>query len=111
MQKKSFDTPDETMAPPKTKVEIVKVGGVTLMRDTFAPGWKWSVDVGPAAGTDRCQTHHVLCMISGRLKIDMADGSETEIGPGDVADIPAGHDAWVVGDEAAIAIDAGGCFN
>ncbi len=107
MQKKSFSAPDQTMTPTKTKVEIVNIGDTTLSRSTFEPGWKWSVDIKPAAGTDSCQVHHVLCVISGQLKIVMDDGSETEAGPGDIADIPAGHDAWVVGDEPVVGIDAG----
>lgn len=108
MQKKSFNTPDETMAPPKAKVEIVKVGGGTIMRATFEPGWKWAESIKPMAGTDSCQNHHVLVGLSGRLKVVMDDGSELEAGPNEVVDVPAGHDAWVVGDEAYVAIDAGG---
>ncbi|MGH7203655.1 MAG: hypothetical protein ACREHC_04395 [Candidatus Levyibacteriota bacterium] len=75
------------------------------MRNTFDPGWKWSVDVKPAVGTDSCQTQHLLCGISGKLKIVMNDGSEAEMGPGDVVNVPPGHDAWVVGDESFIALD------
>lgn len=108
MQKKSFNTPDKTNTFPKTKVEVVTIGDKTLLRNTFDTGWKWSQDVKPAAGTDSCQTHHRLYMVSGRLKAVMDDGTEIEIGPGDVGDIPAGHDAWVVGDEPAVSIDVAG---
>lgn len=38
----------------------------------------------------------------------MADGTEFEVGPGDVNVLPPGHDAWVVGDEPVLAIDWGG---
>ena len=108
MQKKSFNTPDETRTLPKTKVEVVKVGDVTLMRATFEPGWKWSEHVKPTAGTDSCQVHHVVSVISGHLKIVMDDGTEIEIDPGDVADIPPGHDAWAIGDEPVVLIDFAG---
>jgi len=108
MEKKSFDSPDETRQTPKTKVEVVTIGGATLMRATFEPGWKWSEHVKPTAGTDSCQVHHVSYGISGRLKVVMDDGTEMEFGPGDVADIPPGHDAWVVGDEPSVSIDASG---
>ncbi len=111
MQKKSFNTPDQTITPPKTKVEGVKISGITLMRNTFEPGWKWSEHVKPTSGTSSCQVHHILCVISGHLKAVMEDGTEIEVGPGDVADIPPGHDAWVVGDEAMVGIDAGGAIN
>lgn len=105
MQKKSFNTPDETRTPPKTKVEVVKIGDKTLMRTTFDPGWKWSEHVKPTVGTDSCQVHHLINIISGQMKVVMDEGNEIEVGPGDVADIPSGHDAWVIGDEPLIGID------
>jgi len=108
MQKKSFNTPDETRTPPKTKVEVVKIGDATIMRTTFEPGWKWSNDVKPTAGTDSCQVHHVICMLSGNMKVVLDDGTEGEAGPGDVVDIPSGHDAWVVGNEPVVGIDIAG---
>lgn len=108
MQKKSFNAPDSVMSPPKTKVEIVNIAGTILMRDTFEPGWKWSEHIKPAAGTDSCQAHHVLIGVSGHLKVVMNDGVEVDIGPGDVVDVPPGHDAWVVGSEPAMCIDVAG---
>lgn len=108
MQKKSFDKPDETRTPPNTKIEVVTIGDNTLMRVTFAPGWKWSKDVKPTAGTDSCQTHHVICQLSGHLKTVMDDGTEEESGPGDVIEVPSGHDAWVIGDEPVVGIDIAG---
>jgi quercetin dioxygenase-like cupin family protein len=111
MQKKNLNKPDETRTPPKTKVEVVKIGDNTVMRTTFEPGWKWSDHVKPTAGTDSCQAHHVIYAISGQMKVVMNDGSEMDVVPGDVVDIPPGHDAWVVGDEAAVGIDFGGATN
>lgn len=111
MQKKSFNTPDETRTPPKTKVEVVKLGDRTLMRTTFESGWKWSEHIKPTAGTDSCQVHHVICAISGQLRVVINDGTEIDVSPGDVVDIPAGHDAWVVGDEPAVGIDIVGDAN
>jgi len=108
MEKKSFDTPDETRNAPKTKLEVVTIDDRPLMRVTFEPGWKWSEHVKPTAGTENCQVHHVIYAVSGHMKAVMVDdGTEIDIGPGDVADIPPGHDAWVVGDEPAVGIDAG----
>jgi len=71
----------------------------------YEPGWRWSVDVKPLAGTDACQYHHIGVTLSGRLRAQMPDGTELEIGPGDVFEIPPGHDAWVVGDEPWVAVD------
>lgn len=105
MEVKSFNKPDEVRTPPKTKIEVVKVGDSTMMRATFEPGWKWSECVKPIAGTNSCQAPHVNYVISGRMKVVMDDGTEMEMGPGDAADIPPGHDAWVIGDEPCVAID------
>lgn len=108
MEVKSLDKPDEVRTPPKTKIEVVTVGDVTVMRATFEPGWKWSECVKPIAGTDSCMAPHVNYVISGRMKVVMDDGTEMEMGPGDAAHIPPGHDAWVVGDEPCVAIDFAG---
>ncbi|MGH7203185.1 MAG: cupin domain-containing protein [Candidatus Levyibacteriota bacterium] len=105
MQKKTFNTPDETKTFPKTKLNVIKMGNTVLAQTTFAPGWKWSEQIKPIAGTQTCQAHHLFYGISGNLKVVMEDRTQTEIGPGDIVDVPAGHDAWVLGDEPFVAID------
>lgn len=99
---KSFDKADETRAPDKTKVEVVDLGTVKAARVTFQPGWRWSECVKPAVGTDTCQARHVGAVVSGRINIRHDDGTELEMGPGDVYIIEPGHDAWVVGNEAFV---------
>ncbi|NVJ24134.1 cupin domain-containing protein [Myxococcus sp. AM011] len=69
------------------------------------PGWKWSEDVKPIAGTESCQTAHALYVISGRMVVKMDDGTQGELGPGDVATISPGHDAWVLGNEPCLVVD------
>ncbi len=100
IQKKNFNNPDSVMTPPLTRAEIVKIGNFVAIKYTFEPGWVWSKDVGPTAGTDTCQLHHYAIQIKGRLRVRGSDGQEVDVVPGDVIDIPPGHDAWVVGDEA-----------
>ncbi len=85
--------------------EIATTGTITVSRLTFRPGWRWSNDVRPVAGTGSCMVHHKGVTISGRLHVVMDDGSEFEIGAGDVGEIPPGHDAWVVGDEPWVGVD------
>jgi hypothetical protein len=75
---------------------------------SFEPGWRWSNDVKPIAQTDTCQANHFFYCVSGRMNVVMDDGTEGEVGPGDVAVIGPGHDAWVVGDEACVTVDWGG---
>ena len=102
---KSFDSPDETRRPPKTRVEVVRLGRHTAARLTFEPGWRWSEAVKSIAGTDSCQLRHVGAVVSGRLHVVHTDGSEGEAGPGDTYVIEPGHDAWVVGDGAMVALE------
>ena len=109
--KKNFSSPEETRDLDKGKVEVLNLGGAQVMRATFQPGWKWSECVKPIAGTDSCEVSHLVYTISGRMAIRMDDGKEMEMGPGDVASIPPGHDAWIVGQEPYVGIDFQGGGN
>lgn len=80
-------------------------GAMTMMRARFEPGWRWSVDVKPIAGTDSCQTHHFGYILSGTMQVRMDDGTEQTLRAGDMFDLPPGHDSWIVGDEACEALD------
>ena len=106
---KSVSSPEETrpFQDGKGEVDVVSIDGQPVLYGTFEPGWRWSEHVKPIAGTDSCQAAHLLYCLSGRMKVVMDDGSEGEIGPGDMAAIEPGHDAWVVGDEACVAVDFG----
>ena len=108
---KSFATPDETREFPHGKAEILGVGGGEVGRLMFEPGWRWSADVQPIAGTPSCEAPHFQYHVSGRLAIRMDDGSEFIAGPGDVTALPSGHDAWVVGDDPVVTIDWFGAGN
>lgn len=105
IEKKNFESPDETRTPDKTNVAVVKLGSVSAGRLTAQPGWKWSECIKPVAGTDSCQAHHVGAVVSGRMHIAHEDGTEVEVGPGDAYVIEPGHDAWVLGDEAFVAFE------
>jgi hypothetical protein len=107
----SFSNPHEVREFPNGKVELIKVGDVTFGRATFQPGWRWSTHVKPIAGTNSCQAAHVGVQLSGTMHIKMDDGTERDIGPGEVMNIPPGHDGWVVGNEPVIAIDISGMEN
>jgi uncharacterized cupin superfamily protein len=105
---KSFDSPDEVREfEGNGKADVLNIGGRTVGRGTFEPGWKWSENVKPIAGTESCEVSHLGYCVSGRMKVIMDDGSEGECGPGDVVAIPPGHDAEVVGDEPCIFVDFG----
>ena len=110
VQKRSFETPDETRPAGRAEAAVVTLNNLTFARITGQPGWRWSADVQPIAKTDSCQVVHTGVVLSGRLRCVMDDGTEEEFGPGDVYHIPAGHDAWVVGDEPYSCVDVTGSF-
>ena len=105
---KSLGSPDESKTFDLAQVQVVKVGGSTITRSTFEPGWRWAESVKPIAKTDSCQVHHVGYMLSGRLHVVTEDGGESEIGPGEAYEIMPGHEGWVVGDEAVTSIEFSG---
>ena len=102
---KGFDSPDETRTFEIGRVELVKIGGSTIGRYTFQPGWRWSENVKPIAKTESCQVHHIGSIVSGRLRVMTDDGMEAEVGAGDAYEIQPGHDAWVVGDQPVVMIE------
>ncbi|WP_432976577.1 cupin domain-containing protein [Dactylosporangium sp. CA-233914] len=105
---KTFDKPDETRPfEGKGYADMVTVAGKTVECGHFEPGWRWSDNVKPIAGTESCEFSHLMYVLQGRLRIHMDDGSEQELTPGEVAAILPGHDAEVVGDEECVALDFG----
>lgn len=104
-QIKNVETPDEVREFPNGRLELVNVAGRMIGRAVFSPGWKWSSHVKPLVKTKSCEAPHFQYQISGRMKIVMDDGTEFISKPGDVMNIPPGHDAWVVGDEPVVVVD------
>jgi hypothetical protein len=105
IESKSMSTPDETRAPDKTKVEVVRVGGHEIGRMTLQPGWKWSECIKPVAKTDSCQATHLGYVLSGNLHVVHNDGTSADVGAGDGYVIAPGHDAWVLGSEPVVAVE------
>ena len=101
----SLDAPEEVREFPQELMQMVRVGSQTIGRAVLQPGWRWSINVGPRASAAWCRVHHFNYVISGRLAFAMEDGETAEIGPSEIADVPPGHDAWVVGDEPVVVLD------
>jgi quercetin dioxygenase-like cupin family protein len=101
---KRFEQPDEIRTFEKGRFEVVRIGGMTIGRATYEPGWKWSVHVGRATGTKSCAVEHVGMVLSGRATVAMDDGRVIEMKAGDVFYIAPGHDSWVVGNEPYVSI-------
>jgi len=105
IQKKSFDAPDDVRRFPNGIVNLVHVGSVTMGRGILEPGFRWSTSLQGIQGTPSCQIHHLQLMLQGRFHVEMDDGETAEFGPGDIMNVPPGHDVWVVGDEPVIVVD------
>jgi len=108
VERKDLNSPDETRTFENGRLELVHIGGGTVGRLTLEPGWKWSLHVKPIAGTEWCEAPHFQYHVSGRIHVLTADGAEFEVGPGEVTYLPAGHDAWVVGNEPVVLVDWAG---
>ena len=105
---RNIDNPHETRPfRANGHMDVITLSGFTLGRGIFEPGWRWSDDVKPIAGTDSCQVRHTGYCLSGRMAVAFEDGSELDVAPGDVVLIEPGHDAWTVGDEACVLLDTG----
>ena len=102
---KDFAAPDEVRSFENGHIELLHIGPTDIGRLVLHPGWRWSADVKPIAGTELCEAPHFQCHASGTLRIRMADGTEFEAHPGDVTSLPSGHDAWVVGDDEVVLVD------
>jgi class 3 adenylate cyclase len=106
--RKSVDEPDEVVEFPNVRTDIVHLGDLTVGRFVNQPGWRWSESVRPTVGGEWCQIRHVGFIISGQLGIDFVDGSSVVFGPGDVFEVPPGHDGYTVGDVPVVQIEWSG---
>ena len=96
---KRFAQPDEVRKMVKGRFELVRIGGMTIGRATYDPGWKWSEHVGPTLGQTRCAVEHVGLVLSGAATAAFDDGRIVELRAGDLFYIPpVPHDSWVLGD-------------
>ncbi len=102
---KSFEAPDEVRVMEKGRFELVHLGGMTIGRATYEPGWKWSEHVGPTVGATRCNVEHVGLVLSGTATAALDDGRVIELRAGEFFYIPPiPHDSWVVGDEPYVSL-------
>lgn|ERR1041384_7347 len=102
---KSFEKPDEVRVMKKGKFELVNLGGMTIGRATYEPGWKWSEHVGPGVGVTRCPVEHVGLVISGSATVAFDDGRVIELKAGELFHVPpVPHDSWVIGNEAYVSL-------
>jgi hypothetical protein len=102
---KRFEAPDEVRQMELGTFELVRIGGMTIGRATYQPGWKWSLHVGPKLGQPRCTVEHVGLVLSGTATAAFDDGTVHELTAGTLFHIPAtAHDSWVVGDTPYVSL-------
>jgi class 3 adenylate cyclase len=108
LQRARLTAPVDGRVLPRMRGQLARIGSLGIGRAQLDPGWRWSVDIKPAVGTEWCMVHHVQVLLAGRLGARMDDGEEAVFEPGDMFDIPPGHDTWVVGDEPVDLLDISG---
>jgi len=102
---KRFEDPDEVRDMEMGRFELVRIGGLTIGRATYQPGWKWSEHVGPSLGLQRCSVEHVGLVLAGTATAAFEDGTVRELTAGTLFYIPPlPHDSWVVGDELYVSL-------
>lgn len=100
-----FDQPDEVREMPLGRFEVVRIGGLTVGRATYQPGWKWSEHVGRATGERLCVVEHVGLVLEGEATAAMEDGTVHRLTAGTLFHIPPlPHDSWVVGDARYVSL-------
>jgi quercetin dioxygenase-like cupin family protein len=104
LEVRRFDVPDEEREMPLGRFKLVTIGGTTVGRASYEPGWRWSEHVGMALGQRSCLVEHVGLVVSGRNRITMDDGRVIDVGPGDLFSVPPGHDSEVIGDEPYVSL-------
>ena len=102
---KRFEAPDEVRRFEKGRFEVIKIGGMTIGRATYEPGWKWSQHVSPTAGTPFCEVEHIGLVLSGKATAAVQGGQVYELGPGTLFYVPAvAHDSWVLGNQPYVSL-------
>ena len=102
---KRFENSDELREFPKGRFELVNIGGMTIGRATYEPGWRWSVDVGPGIGLKLCGVEHLGLVLEGTATVAFEDGRVWELTPGTLFHVPSEpHDSWVIGNERYVSL-------
>ena len=86
-------------------LEVGRAGEARVKRMIYPPGFRWSVDMKPAVGTDLCMHAHVGFLVSGEIHIEYADGCVIEHRAPQIVAIEPGHDGWVVGREPVVMVE------
>jgi hypothetical protein len=87
------------------QLEVGRAGAARVKRMIYPVGFRWSVDMKPAVGTDLCMHAHVGFLAHGEIHVEYADGCVIEHKAPQIVSIEPGHDGWVVGNEPVVIIE------
>ena len=104
LQRRLLGEPDGVREVPFGQIETYLVGDVRIGRSILQPGWRWTESIKPIARTELCESHHIGLSLSGSARVLMREGAELLVEPGQMYEVPPGHDTWVVGDEPWVSI-------
>lgn len=105
VDRKRFERDGDVRVFAKGRFDVVQIGGLTIGRATYEPGWRWSQDVGPTVGAPRCSVEHVGLVVSGSAAVAFDDDRVLTLNAGELFHIPAiPHDSWVVGDQPYVSL-------
>jgi quercetin dioxygenase-like cupin family protein len=100
-----FEEPDDVREMQLGRFEVIEIGGMTIGRASYQPGWRWSKHVGPVVGAERCMVPHVGLVLSGIATAAFDDGRVIELRAGQLFYIPpVPHDSWAVGDQPYVSL-------
>ena len=105
LQRRPFGEPDNVREVPLGHLETYDMGEIRIGRSILQPGWRWSESIKPITRTELCEYHHIGVCLSGRMRIQTREGAELTVDAGQFYEIPAGHEAWVEGDEPYVNIE------
>ena len=87
------------------QLDVVAAGNGRIKRAIYPVGFRWSTHMKPIVGTSHCMHAHLGFLAKGQIKGEYGDGCVFDFTAPRVFVIEPGHDAWVVGDEAAVVIE------
>ena len=73
----------ELLPSSKGRFEVVQIGGLTIGRAIYDPGWRWSEDIGPRVGATRCPLEHIGFVVEGAAAVAFDDGRTVRLSAGD----------------------------
>jgi hypothetical protein len=82
----------------------VVAGRARVKRMIYPPGWRWSVNMAPVVGSERCMHAHVGFLVQGSIAVEYDDGCRVEYTAPAPIVVEPGHDGWVLGDQAAVMV-------